>query len=67
MARSLELVIAQVVPNWQLRNGRRLLYDGKGLPETFLTRAHRLATASHTNAALDLIYDAVDELMQWEA
>jgi hypothetical protein len=36
------------------------------LAETFVQRAQRLDKGGHSDAALDLIYDSVDELMQKE-
>ena len=36
----------------------------KSAVETFIDRANRLDALEHTDAALDLLYDAVDDLMR---
>ena len=55
-------------PDWH--DGREVVVgDGRdqstalGAQETFLARAQRLDHGGHGDAALDLIYDSIDELM----
>lgn len=36
----------------------------KSVVETFIDRANRLDALNHTDAALDLLYDAVDDLLR---
>ncbi len=55
-------------PDW--RDGREVVVGDAvgqsavaGIHETFVTRAQRLDQAGHGDAALDLVYDSVDELM----
>ena len=61
--------IEPLPPDWQ--EGREVIVGiapelsaNGGAPETFVHRASRLDQAGHRDAALDLLYDGVDELMQ---
>lgn len=44
--------------------GGRRAEPTRDLPETFVQRARRLDKGGHTDAALDLLYDSIDELMR---
>ena len=56
-------------PDWQ--EGREVIVGiapelsaSGGAPESFVQRASRLDQAGHQDAALDLLYDGIDELMR---
>src|SRR6266436_6087207 len=57
--------VARVLPPIKATNGTAgAPVELRDLHETFVSRAHRLDTARHHNAALDLIYDSMDEMMR---